>query len=118
MEMYGCTVTLTPEMTMSLLMKECYLDFVSKSLQGSSTTPKDFSLRLLEEQKEHSVKIKALIESGAKGPLGPDPINIKEKIEDTASFKALNGSHKDNGSTDYFDKMMNKFDKPKDENDV
>lgn len=41
-------------------MKECYLDFVTKSLQESFTET-DFSKRLIEEQKEHSALIKALI---------------------------------------------------------
>ena len=59
-----------------------------------------------------------------KGPLGDDPLNKKEKIEDTASWKALNGSKigekVKGGETNFFDKIMNKFDieKPKDENDV
>ena len=60
MELYGCVVELKGDMTMALLMKECYLDFVSKSLQD----PKEkniFSQRLMEEQKEHSVHIKAIV---------------------------------------------------------
>jgi hypothetical protein len=76
------------------IVREAYLDFYSKSLQPENNHHKyAYSKRMNEESKDHQVRQEKIFRGQLEGLMkeySVHPLQNKEKIEDTISFKTLN----------------------------